>query len=118
MNVFNETVYGLKGKEAEDAIGAIADNALDAARKVVGSAHLPKTADDKRKRDMVAKILCALHSYDAEVLEGTLVAPFQVRPSKSFDDIEIRMAEALSLADAVSEEPVVGARVPRARVAS
>lgn len=94
---FNETRYGITGKELEDMCGAIADNAIDAARKAAGVDHLPKTADDKRKRDMVEKILVSLKSYEAEVHEGSLIAPYQVKPHKGFDELEAKLADALSV---------------------
>jgi hypothetical protein len=115
MNVFTETKYGLTGKELEDMCGAIADNAIDAARKAAGVDHLPKTSDDKRKRDMIGRVLNSLHQYDAALPEGTLVAPFQVRTSKAFDELESKLADALNLAD--EPEPVVKAKLPQKAVA-
>ncbi len=112
MNGFYETKYGLTGKDLEDMCGAIADNAVDAARKAAGVDHLPKTADDKRKRDMVAKVLTNLRAYEAQLPEGTLIAPYQVQSSKAFEEIEAKFAEALSLVDA---EPVaIKAKAPKA----
>ena len=115
MIVFTETKYGLTGKELEDICGAIADNAIDAARKAAGVDHLPKTADDKRKRDMVGRLLNSLHQYSAELPEGTLVAPFQVRSSKAFDTLEAKLADALNLAD--EPEVAVKAKLPQKAVA-
>lgn len=112
MNVFTETKYGLTGKELEDMCGAIADNAIDAARKAAGVDHLPKTADDKRKRDMVGRVLNSLHQYDAALPEGTLVAPFQVKHSKAFDEIESKLADALNLIE--EPETAVKAKLPKA----
>ncbi len=97
--MFTETKYGIEGKELEDINGAIADNALDAARKAMGADHLPKTADDKRKRDMIAKVLNSLQKYENEVHHGSLIAPVQVRQSKAFDEIESKLADALNLVD-------------------
>jgi|LakMenE18May11ns_1017448.scaffolds.fasta_scaffold9897185_3 hypothetical protein len=97
--MFTETKYGIDGKELEDINGAIADNAVDSARKAMGADHLPKTADDKRKRDMIAKVLNSLQKYDAALPEGTLVAPVQVRKSAVFDQLEAKLADALNLVD-------------------
>lgn len=110
MNHFVDTKYAIKGKDLEDMCGAIADNAIDAARKAAGVDHLPKTVDDKRKRDMVSRLLNSLHQYSAELPEGALIAPFQVRQSKAFDAIESKLADALSLVD---DEPVVKAKLPQ-----
>lgn len=110
MNAFTDTKYGLTGKELEDFCGAIADNAIDAARKAAGVDHLPKTADDKRKRDMIGRVLNSLHQYEASLPDGTLVAPFQVKTSKAFDDLESKLADALNLID--EPENVVKAKIP------
>ncbi len=94
-------INALNGEELTRRLNTIATNAIREAQIAIGRGDRPWVDDDWRRANMIAQILNLVQLKEVDLLREhyPLTAPVQAPKNDRLDNIEKKLADALSIID-------------------